>query len=100
MSANHSLAAMEERALIFSMDTTVHALTEPTEHTVKLVIVHVCGNGKATLIVEDVDECLSIPCSNGGTCLDFLNNYHCACVDGYNGTHCELGMHVCFANNT
>ena len=37
----------------------------------------------------DVDDCLSSPCQNGGTCTDAVNSYTCACVDGWAGTNCE-----------
>ena len=39
----------------------------------------------------DVDECLSEPCENGGTCLDEASRYECQCVDGFRGDNCEIG---------
>jgi hypothetical protein len=31
----------------------------------------------------DINECLSSPCQNGGTCIDLENSYACYCPDGY-----------------
>ncbi|CAH1247746.1 SELP [Branchiostoma lanceolatum] len=39
----------------------------------------------------NVDECVSDPCENGGTCEDEINGYTCTCADGYVGEHCETG---------
>ncbi len=38
-----------------------------------------------------LDECLSSPCQNGGTCLDGdYGFYTCLCPENYNGFNCEL----------
>ncbi|XP_063952196.1 mucin-5AC-like isoform X2 [Lytechinus pictus] len=39
---------------------------------------------------NETDECRSNPCMNGGTCNDFINEYNCTCVPGYEGLHCEI----------
>jgi len=31
---------------------------------------------------RDIDECLSNPCQNGGTCIDGENEFHCICPTG------------------
>ena len=42
--------------------------------------------------VVDIDECLSSPCENGGTCsTPQLNMFSCKCAAGYTGTNCESG---------
>ena len=41
------------------------------------------------LIFSDIDECLSNPCQNGGTCSNMVNQYSCNCAGGYQGTNCE-----------
>jgi len=38
---------------------------------------------------DDVNECLSNPCLNGGTCLDRFAYYFCSCTAGFAGTNCE-----------
>ena len=44
------------------------------------------------LCIADINECNSLPCENGATCIDDVNAYNCSCVEGYNGTTCETGI--------
>ena len=39
----------------------------------------------------DVDECLSFPCKNGGSCYDNVGSYSCICAPGWEGPTCEIG---------
>lgn len=39
----------------------------------------------------DINECISNPCMNGGTCEDEVNSYRCICIDGWIGDTCEIG---------
>ena len=41
--------------------------------------------------VTEIDDCLSIPCQNGGKCTDGVLSYQCNCPDGFTGTICETG---------
>lgn len=34
---------------------------------------------------EEINECLSHPCQNGGTCIDLINTYKCSCPRGTQG---------------
>ncbi|KAJ7365993.1 hypothetical protein OS493_002735 [Desmophyllum pertusum] len=34
---------------------------------------------------NDINECDSNPCLNGGSCVDLVNEYNCSCPPGYNG---------------
>eukprot|EP01043_Picozoa_sp_COSAG02_P014699 COSAG02_NODE_610_length_19566_cov_39.049622_14_plen_2310_part_01 len=43
----------------------------------------------------DVDECLSEPCQNGGTCVDRLNAYQCNCAPGWKSEMCEEDINEC-----
>jgi hypothetical protein len=39
---------------------------------------------------DDIDECESQPCQNGGLCIDEINGYTCDFEKGYMGDHCEF----------
>ena len=40
----------------------------------------------------DINECVSEPCQNNGTCIDRVNKYRCDCDGtGYTGKNCETG---------
>jgi hypothetical protein len=48
-----------------------------------------------------VDECLSSPCLNGGTCVDLIDSYGCDCVSGFSGTECQMTQEAhCPADNS
>lgn len=38
----------------------------------------------------DGDQCESSPCQHEGRCKDGLDEYTCACLEGYEGRNCEL----------
>ena len=40
---------------------------------------------------QELDECLSSPCHNGGICTDEFDAYNCSCPEGWGGSHCESG---------
>ena len=42
---------------------------------------------------SDVDECLSSPCENGGSCANLMARYTCSCIAGWSGTNCQAGMY-------
>ena len=49
------------------------------------------GSGAPGSDCVEIDECLSAPCLNGGTCRDALGNYTCECLAGYdNLSNCEI----------
>ena len=51
---------------------------------------------KYNLFASDIDECLSLPCHNNGTCDDQINGYTCTCRNGFTGTNCETGEDLFF----
>ncbi|KAI0231853.1 hypothetical protein LSAT2_017798 [Lamellibrachia satsuma] len=44
------------------------------------------------------DECLSYPCSNGGSCNDEPGRYSCNCPVGFIGENCQLRGEPCSSN--
>ncbi len=51
-------------------------------------ILHVC---ELFVACVDINECVSNPCRNGGTCVDGVNQYTCDCPDGFLGSTCQTG---------
>ena len=47
------------------------------------------------LCETDVDECLSIPCQNNGTCVDSSGNFTCNCTAGFKGKQCSEDVDEC-----
>lgn len=46
----------------------------------------------------DVDECLSHPCRNNGTCINLINDFECRCAPGYTGKDCSIDIDECASN--
>ena len=39
----------------------------------------------------DIDDCSTLPCKAGGTCVDKTNGFVCLCPTRYIGLTCEIG---------
>uniref|UniRef100_A0AAZ3QN63 Sushi, nidogen and EGF-like domains 1 n=1 Tax=Oncorhynchus tshawytscha TaxID=74940 RepID=A0AAZ3QN63_ONCTS len=46
-------------------------------------------------VCQEINECLSQPCLNGGTCRDRVATYQCACDQGFSGNHCQTEQDGC-----
>ncbi|TRY96919.1 hypothetical protein DNTS_014275, partial [Danionella cerebrum] len=42
--------------------------------------------------------CEPNPCLHGGICDDQFNHFHCFCLPGWGGDHCELNTNTCASN--
>jgi len=55
-------------------------------------------------LCNNVNECASSPCLNGGSCADLINGYTCVCTLNYTGTNCQRSgsgyMDIAFAIDT
>ncbi|XP_038823433.1 protein jagged-2-like isoform X1 [Salvelinus namaycush] len=47
---------------------------------------------------ENVNDCVSSPCKNGGTCIDGISSFQCVCPDGWEGTLCVIDVNECSRN--
>jgi hypothetical protein len=45
-------------------------------------------------MISDIDECAADPCTNGGTCVDKINDYTCNCVAGYTDKTCATSKYA------
>ncbi|KAL2097992.1 hypothetical protein ACEWY4_007199 [Coilia grayii] len=41
---------------------------------------------------QDVDECASDPCLNGGYCRNLINRFQCICEMSFSGEHCQIDV--------
>ncbi|KAF3703085.1 Protein jagged-2 [Channa argus] len=47
---------------------------------------------------ENINDCISNPCGNGGTCIDGVNSFQCVCPNGWEGRLCDLNVNECRLN--
>lgn len=43
----------------------------------------------------NVNECLMMPCANGGKCFDLSNDFYCECARGFTGRYCNDEIDEC-----
>ena len=46
---------------------------------------------RSQISISEINECNSVPCQNGGQCIDEINKYSCLCEAGFTGLNCETG---------
>ncbi|XP_047433472.1 protein jagged-1a-like [Mugil cephalus] len=55
-----------------------------------------CEEGfTGTYCHQNINDCESAPCLNGGTCLDKVTQYQCICADGWDGATCHNNVDDC-----
>ena len=53
------------------------------------------SGSEPNVICQEINECESNPCLNGGTCRDEVNNFVCQCRNGFTGQRCENANDYC-----
>lgn len=46
-------------------------------------------------VLQNLNECSSAPCQNGGYCIDLVGSYECDCRPGFTGRNCETDINEC-----
>ncbi|EGW02057.1 Cubilin [Cricetulus griseus] len=55
-----------------------------------------CDSGwSGTNCTENINECVSSPCLNGGTCIDGINGFTCDCTSSWTGYYCQTPQRAC-----
>ncbi|KAG7486914.1 jagged-1a-like isoform X1 [Solea senegalensis] len=93
---------------------TIAVASNSTSSGVRLVSSNVCGphgwcrsstGGRFSCECEDgftganchqnINDCESAPCLNGGTCIDRVRQYQCICAEGWDGATCHNNVDDC-----
>ncbi|XP_048353079.1 protein crumbs homolog 1 isoform X2 [Sphaerodactylus townsendi] len=70
-----------------------HSNKRPSQHLPQMVNRN-SWNTRINCELE-IDECLSQPCLNGGSCHDSLGGYYCSCPLGFHGDLCAVNIDEC-----
>uniref|UniRef100_A0A8C7YEY0 Sushi, nidogen and EGF-like domain-containing protein 1 n=1 Tax=Oryzias sinensis TaxID=183150 RepID=A0A8C7YEY0_9TELE len=57
----------------------------------------ILGKWSQTPVCEELNECLSQPCLNGGSCQNNVGSFLCTCKDGFSGNRCQLDTNECLS---
>uniref|UniRef100_A0A3P8TUL4 Sushi, nidogen and EGF-like domain-containing protein 1 n=1 Tax=Amphiprion percula TaxID=161767 RepID=A0A3P8TUL4_AMPPE len=56
------------------------------------------GDWSQPPVCEEINECLTQPCFNGGTCRNKIGSYQCVCSEGFSGNRCQSEQDGCESN--
>jgi len=57
-------------------------------------VTYVPGIVQIFILDDDIDECVSGPCQNNGTCTDLVLDYNCSCTPGFTGKNCSQDAYL------
>jgi hypothetical protein len=43
-------------------------------------------------LFSEIDLCVSAPCANNATCVNYRTDFKCQCLPGFDGLLCQNGM--------
>lgn len=72
--------------LIHLLVNVIRVLSD--RHVIKVVSRRKIYELLSCILYLELDECLSQPCANNGTCVDLENGFLCHCLPEWNGTLC------------
>ncbi|XP_035801720.2 sushi, nidogen and EGF-like domain-containing protein 1 isoform X1 [Amphiprion ocellaris] len=55
------------------------------------------GDWSQPPVCEEINECLTQPCFNGGTCRNKIGSYQCVCSEGFSGNRCQSDINECLS---
>lgn len=55
------------------------------------------GDWSQPAVCEDINECLALPCHNGGTCQNLVGSFQCECAEGFSGKRCKTDVNECLS---
>ena len=58
----------------------------------KVFVYSAATNVVTAIFFVDINDCIPVPCQNGGSCTDEVNGYTCTCLAGYTGADCQIGL--------
>ncbi|XP_024857944.1 sushi, nidogen and EGF-like domain-containing protein 1 isoform X2 [Kryptolebias marmoratus] len=55
------------------------------------------GDWSQPPVCEEINECLSQPCLNGGSCQNKIGSFQCVCKEGFSGNRCQIDSNECLS---
>ncbi|XP_013884547.1 sushi, nidogen and EGF-like domain-containing protein 1 isoform X2 [Austrofundulus limnaeus] len=55
------------------------------------------GDWSRPPVCEEINECLSQPCLNDGSCQNKIGSFQCVCKEGFSGNRCQIDSNECLS---
>ena len=87
--------SFQERKTLKYLKQTSRKISKITNRMSNKQIVLLCSKlHHVDFLFADINNCVTNPCKNGGSCEDLVYSFNCTCAPGYNGTRCEIGKYI------